>query len=220
LKSANFNDFTVALTVLAVRSLMLRNTNEVGFREVMALCNHRSSAPMQLVADFRAAERIAHRSSELLRREDLVAIMMRGYSNAFARRDPEGETAVMFAPIGAYFNHSCAPNICRENSEGLRLRFWALESACKGDLLNVSYVDIPMDVIEPLAKTEARRQLLQEHYFFHCGCVLCSRAKTCCGWAKSRLCRNSAECRRRGFLIPRGEGRRECSLCHAVTTVR
>lgn len=220
LKSANFNDYTVALTILAVRCLLLRDSNEVGFQEVLALCNHRGLAPMQLVADFRAAERIAQRSTKLLQNQDVVGFMMRGYSNAFARRDPDGETAVVLAPIGAYFNHSCAPNVCCENSEGLQLRFWALDSSCEGDALHISYVDIPMDVAEPLAKTEARRRHLQDHYFFHCGCEICSRSSTCCKWAKSRLCRNSTVCRKRGFLIPREDGRRECCLCHAVVSVQ
>jgi len=213
---ANFNDFTVALTILAVRSLVLRSTDEAGFQEVLGLCSHRASAPMQLIADFRAAERIAQRCAEILQNQDLVGIMLRCYSNGFARRDDKGETALLLVPSASYFNHSCAPNVCRENCEGLELRFWALDKICKGTPLLLSYVDVPRDEGDPLATTERRRELLQEHYFFHCNCALCSSTKTCCKWAKAWLCPKSAMCRRRGFLIPRGDGRRECSFCHEL----
>ncbi|CAE8644332.1 unnamed protein product, partial [Polarella glacialis] len=152
LRGANFNDFTLTLTALAARALARGsfvaddNNNK---KEVLDLCCHRGSAPLQLVSDFRAAERVAKRAAPQLAEQDFVGLMLRCFSNGFSRRDAEGETALLLAPAAAYFNHSCAPNACRDSSEGLQLQFWALETISAGLPVHISYVDLPCDPAEP-----------------------------------------------------------------------
>lgn len=213
MRGANFNDYTSTLVALAARAFSLRSIDEEGFNAVSKLCCHRGQAPLQLVADFRAAEKVARRATASLQDQDFVGLMLRFYSNGFSQRDAEGEIAFLLAPEASFFNHSCAPNTCRDSCSGLELRFRALEAVNYGSPLFISYVDLPSDAAEPLAQTEARRKMLQEHYFFHCECILCSGSRTCCKWSKRRLCQRSPMCSRRGFMIP-FESSRVCSLCH------
>jgi hypothetical protein len=72
-------------------------------------------------------------------------------------------------PEASYFNHSCAPNICRVMHHGGRVAaFYALRTIQLGEPLTISYTDV-----EQQNSAERRRNLLETYRFF-CMCERCS----------------------------------------------
>lgn len=76
-----------------------------------------------------------------------------------------------FYPEASYFNHSCAPNLCRVmHKGGASAAFYALREIAAGEPLTICYTDI-----EERSSAERRRNLLSTYRFF-CLCERCHGA--------------------------------------------
>ena len=70
-------------------------------------------------------------------------------------------------PSASFFNHSCRPN-CEVFETGSVLSVHAQRDVSLGEELSIAYIDCNQ-------RLRARRQQLQQTYFFHCRCDRCSR---------------------------------------------
>eukprot|EP00762_Andalucia_godoyi_P003902 ANDGO_05682.mRNA.1 SET domain-containing protein DDB_G0283443 len=64
------------------------------------------------------------------------------------------------------FNHSCFPNVVKEDAWGGLIRFHAVRDINAGDAVCISYVSV-CDL------QSVRQSELYRHYFFHCDCIRC-----------------------------------------------
>ncbi|KAK9354725.1 hypothetical protein V1523DRAFT_407116 [Lipomyces doorenjongii] len=70
-------------------------------------------------------------------------------------------------PSGSYFNHSCDPNVIKTRS-GRQMHFSTSRAVREGEELCISYgMMLKMPV-------QTRRNLLQEQWYFKCGCSRCT----------------------------------------------
>lgn len=74
---------------------------------------------------------------------------------------------LLFDPTLATANHSCDPNAELE-CDGRHVQLVALREIKEGEEIFISYIDEN----EPL---EVRKEMLEERYFFTCGCQRCMR---------------------------------------------
>ena len=97
--------------------------------------------------------------------------------NAFGVYEPSGLCyATCMYPSASYFNHSCAPNLCRV-MQGRRVHFYTIHPVAQGDPLCITYTD-------PDVNKSERREVLLNSWRFECACTRCSkdaplRAKYC-----------------------------------------
>eukprot|EP00796_Vickermania_ingenoplastis_P009842 gene9842-6914_t len=75
-------------------------------------------------------------------------------------------------PEASFFNHSCAPNLCRVMRCGRTACFYALRRIAAGESLTISYTDVQED------NTAERRRLLLHGYRFFCHCARCSGVRS------------------------------------------
>lgn len=128
-------------------------------------------------------------------------------------------TAIGSYPFASYFNHSCAPNICRI-MEGRVATFYTLCDVAKGTPLCICYCEVE----DP---TSLRRAHLLSSYRFHCECLRCSGSEA----LRFDRCR---KCAARGYLVapptdintttttasvdsPAAEG--QCSVCRQWSAI-
>lgn len=71
-------------------------------------------------------------------------------------------------PEASFFNHSCAPNLCRVMRPGRVACFYALRPIEKGEGLTICYTEVAEN------NTAERRRLLLDGYRFFCHCPRCS----------------------------------------------
>jgi ribosomal protein L40E len=129
----------------------------------------------------------------------------------------DGDTCIAIGsyPFASYFNHSCAPNICRI-MEGRVATFYTLCDVAKGTPLCICYCDVE----DP---TSLRRAQLLSSYRFHCECLRCSGSEP----LRFDRCR---KCTARGYLVlpiagastPASSDRLiegQCSVCRQLSPI-
>jgi len=87
-------------------------------------------------------------------------------TNSFRATSPDGTfIGLLLDPVFAVANHSCAPN-AELQCDGRHIQLRALREIKEGEQIFISYIDESEDL-------EARRQVLEERYFFKCECERC-----------------------------------------------
>ncbi|XP_072021683.1 SET and MYND domain-containing protein 4-like [Amphiura filiformis] len=111
-------------------------------------------------------------------------------------------------PTASLMNHSCVPNVIA-SFHGRQLVVRAIRTIKAGEEILHCY--------GPYAKhmdTTARRQALQEQYFFTCNCTACesntddSTSDEACDWSKAYRCPNCE-----GPIEVLGNGHQKCGKC-------
>lgn len=119
-------------------------------------------------------------------------------SNSFGIFTPEDRClASGIFPEASYFNHSCAPNLCRVMTKGGQAAaFYALRPICAGDALTICYTDVQEN-----STAERRRNLLAAYRFF-CECVRCGTGREAPTPTKHLEVPLCGQCPIRGYLRP------------------
>eukprot|EP01134_Creolimax_fragrantissima_P003630 CFRG3630T1 len=107
---------------------------------------------------------------------ELLSIAGRIEANCFGYRNRNmssvhKQLGRLVVPAGAYFNHSCRPNLVAEFSKNNLASFVALDKIYEGQELCISYID------ENMPRSE-RQFNLKESYTFDCACEKCSEPES------------------------------------------
>jgi SET and MYND domain-containing protein len=87
-------------------------------------------------------------------------------TNSFRATSPDGTPiGLLLDPVFALANHSCTPN-AELQCDGRHIQLRALREIKEGEQIFISYID-------ESEYLEARRQILEERYFFKCDCERC-----------------------------------------------
>lgn len=116
-------------------------------------------------------------------------------------------------PFASYFNHSCAPNLCRVMQDR-RALFYAIHDIPKGTPLCISYTDAEKG-------TSERRHTLLSTYRFYCECGRCAgssplsfqRCKACSAGGYLRPTRVTSF----GLAKADTDVELECTICRKVS---
>lgn len=100
-------------------------------------------------------------------------------------------------PEASFFNHSCAPNLCRVMRSGRVACFYALRPIEKGEGLTICYTEVGEN------NTAERRRLLLDGYRFFCHCPRCGGQTGNSVPTAIYLCE---KCEARGYLRPLRQG--------------
>jgi len=145
------------------------------YSDAMDLQSHLEDFPEEKVELFRGVVdhlfSLKTREDDILNadKEEILSLLYKAECNVYGLWGLEGDGGIGLYPLASYFNHSCSPNLVRFESGGL-LSYRAACDIPKGTELNITYTDIAVHRAE-------RQQVLQDFFFFTCGCDRCNAEK-------------------------------------------
>jgi len=178
LPAYEFQMLKLVVRLLNIRSCESKNIqiylDGMIYKDAMDLQSHLEDFPDEKVETFRKIVEYLFTLKEEedildVSKEEILSLLYKTECNAYGLWGLPEDGGIGLYPLASYFNHSCAPNLVRFEDGGI-LSYRTAYDIPKGTELNITYTDID----QPRSD---RQKMLQENFFFTCGCDRCNGEK-------------------------------------------